>query len=128
MSDSDNERDVSKLAREVIAELEPGTIIDNRVILSRRQAVGLATGAISLGALSGFGASSAQAQSAGAVGTDADRVDVFGYDLDASNSIVDPSGVSHTGELADASDVTSNSTTEGYELSVDGDVYEFVEE
>ena len=125
MSTADPDRDVSDLAQEVIAELDPGTVIDDRVILSRRQAIGLATGALSLGALAGFGAEEASAQAAGQVGTDTDRVDVLGYTVDASNEIVDASGTSHTGELADASDVTSTSTADGYDLTVDGDTYEF---
>ena len=125
MSDTASDPDVSKLAREVISELDPGTVIDDRVILSRRQAIGLATGAISLGALGTLGVDEASAQAAGSVGTDTDRVDVFGYTVDAQNSIVDASGTSHTGELADASDVTSTSVTGGYELTIDGDTYEF---
>ena len=94
MSDSDDDRDVSKLAREVIAELEPGTIIDNRVILSRRQAVGLATGAISLGALSGFGASSAQAEDvAGQVGTETEPIGVYAGHLNDGGVLSEGDGV-----------------------------------
>jgi len=46
----------------------------------------------------------------------------------AANSIEDASGTSHTGELADESDTASStSTNSGYELTVDGDTYEFNE-
>jgi len=109
----------------VIQELDPGTVIDDRVILSRRQAIGLATGALSLGALTGVGAESASAQAAGQVGTSTDPVDVEAYTAAVQNDLVDASGTSHTGELADASDVTSTSTASGYEITIDGDTYEF---
>jgi len=121
----DTDPDVTELARQVIAELDPGTVIDSKVILSRRQVIGLSTGALSLGALAGFGAGDAEAQSAGAVGTDADPVDVQGYSVTAADELVDPSGTSHTGELADANDTTSTSVAGGFELEVDGDIYEF---
>jgi len=123
--DDTTDPDVTELARQVIAELDPGTVIDSKVILSRRQVIGLSTGALSLGALTGFGAGDAEAQSAGAVGTDADPVDVQGFSVTAANELVDPSGTSHTGELADASDTTSTSVSGGYELEIDGDTYEF---
>ena len=123
--DDTTDPDVTELARQVINELDPGTVIDSKVILSRRQVIGLSTGALSLGALAGFGAGDAEAQSAGAVGTDADPVDVQGFSVTAANELVDPAGVSHTGELADASDTTSTSVSGGYELEIDGDTYEF---
>jgi len=161
--DDTTDPDVTELARQVINELDPGTVIDSKVILSRRQVIGLSTGALSLGALSGVGAGDAEAQSAGAIGTDAERVDVFAQDLDvagsftpasisvsgsvsadtvdaatgvtgsdvtgttltANSTLVDPSGTSHTAELADASDTTSTSVSGGYELTVDGDTYQF---
>src|SRR6056297_1611570 len=102
--DDTTDPDVTELARQVIAELDPGTVIDSKVILSRRQVIGLSTGALSLGALAGFGAGDAEAQSAGAIGTDADPVDVQGYSVTAASELIDPAGVSHTGELADAAD------------------------
>jgi hypothetical protein len=82
---ADTDRDVSELAREVIQELDPGTVIDDRVILSRRQAIGLASGALSLGALAGFGAEEASAQAAGAQGTESEPNDMFAYNLDVEN-------------------------------------------
>jgi hypothetical protein len=124
-TDDETDPDVSDLARQVIAELDPGTVIDSKVILSRRQVIGLSTGALSLGALAGFGAGEAEAQSAGAVGTDADPVDVQGFSVTAANELIDPSGTSHTGELADAADTTSTNVSGGFELTVDGDTYEF---
>jgi len=52
-----------------------------------------------------LGTGSASAQASGAVGTASNPVDVFGYDVTAQNSFTDPAGVSHSGELADISDV-----------------------
>lgn len=57
--------------------------------------------------LATLGTGSASAQASGSVGTASSPVDVFGYDVDASNSFTDPAGVQHTGELADISDVGS---------------------
>jgi hypothetical protein len=45
----------------------------------------------------------------------------------AANELIDPSGTSHTGELADASDTTSTSVAGGFEITIDGDTYEFNE-
>jgi len=54
-----------------------------------------------------LGTGSASGQASGAVGTASNPVDVEGYDVSAQNSFTDPAGVSHSGELADASDVGS---------------------
>jgi hypothetical protein len=70
-------------------------------------------------------------QAAGQVGTSSEPVNVFGYDVVANNTFTDPSGTSHSGELADASDLgsgaSSTSTASGYDLTIDGDTYEFNE-
>jgi hypothetical protein len=89
---ADTDPDVSDLAHEVIQELNPGTVIDDRVILSRRQVIGLATGALSLGALTGIGAESASAQAAGQVGTDSDPVDVEANLINGGGPISDGDG------------------------------------
>jgi len=123
----DDTTEYSETTRQVLEELDPGTVIEDRVILSRRQVVALSAGTLSLGALAGFGAGDAEAQAAGAVGTDTDPVDVQGYDVEAANSLIDASGTSHSGELADASDVTSTSTADGYEITINGDTYQFNE-
>lgn len=52
-----------------------------------------------------LGTGSASAQASGSVGTSSSPVDVEGYDVTASNSFTDPAGVTHSGELADLSDV-----------------------
>ena len=51
-------------------------------------------------------------------------------DATVTNSLTDPSGVSHSGELADSSDldsVSSTSTASGYEITINGDTYQFNE-
>ena len=120
-----DQADVSELAQQVIRELDPGTVIDDKVLLSRRQVIALSAGTLSLGGLAGFGAGDASAQSVGGVGSPSERVEVFGSTVDAGSDLVDASGTSHTGELADASDVTSTSTADGFALTVDGDTYQF---
>jgi len=78
----DSETDESELAQRVVDELDPGSIVEDKVILSRRQVVGLATGTLSVGALAGFG--EAQAQSAaGQVGTSSEPVDVEAAQVNA---------------------------------------------
>ena len=105
MTDTPTENaDVSKLAQQVVAELKPGTTIADKVILSRRQLVAIAGGSISVGALMKFGVSEAQAQEAvGAVGTEDEPVDVF------------------------AANYGSESTADGYEMTIEGDTYQFNE-
>lgn len=87
MADETPDSDVSELAQQVVAELDPGTTIGSKVILSRRQFAAITGGTLSLGALATYGADEAQAQAVGSVGTDTDRVDVFAYDLDVANSL-----------------------------------------
>jgi len=106
--DSPDDRDVSELARAVVAELEPGTVIDDKLILSRRQAIGLATGSIGVGALATLGADTAAAQAAGQVGTASEPIDVEAHDLNAQNS------------LTDAGDAVVSSPSADYQVQKDG--------
>jgi len=127
--------DVSDTTKQVIRELDPGTVIEDMVLLSRRQVLGLATGTLSVGALASWGAGDASAQSVGSIGTDTERVDVFAQSLDvagpldvaqlgASGSPVDVFA-SGNGNVQLDGDVTSTSVSGGYELTIDGDTYEF---
>ena len=110
----DSQTDVSELAREVVAELDAGSKIGDKFILSRRQLVGIAAGGLSVGALTTLGVDPAAAEeAAGAVGTDAEPVDVF---------------AAGGGTVQLAEDVVSQSTAEGYEITIDGDTYQFTEE
>jgi hypothetical protein len=72
----DPDTDTSDLAREVIKELDPGTVIDDKLILSRRQALAIATGGVSASVLLGFATGTAEADAAGQVGTSSDPIDV----------------------------------------------------
>lgn len=166
--------ELSPTAKEVLQELEPGTRFEDKIILSKRQLLSIAGAGLSAGALATFGIDEAAAQAAGSVGTSSEPVDVEGYNVTAANSLVDPAGTTHNGELADASDtlgdhdngahttnyapdghgneahstnfadqnhgneahsatfldntdVESTSTADGYELTVQGDTYQFLE-
>ena len=110
---SDTADDIDQLADRVIDQLEPG-FYDGKLVLSRRQAIALTGSTFSAAALIGVGFGQAAAQeAAGQVGTDDDRVDVF---------------AAGGGTVALADDITSAAITGGYEITIDGDVYEFVEE
>ena len=127
--------DVSDTTKQVIAELDPGTVIEDMVLLSRRQVLGLATGTLSVGALASWGAGDASAQSVGSIGTDTERVDVFAQSLDVAGPLdVAQLGASGTtvdvfasgnGNVQLDGDVTSTSVTGGFELTIDGDTYQF---
>ena len=127
--DSDLAVDIERVAAEVKDQLRPGDQIGDLVVVSRRQLIAFATGAAGVGALAQFGISEAQAQSAaGQVGTSSEPVDAELFDAVVANSLTDAAGTTHSGELADASDTASStSTTDGYELTVAGDTYEFLE-
>ena len=103
MSDSDSDPDVSTLARDVLADLEPGTIIDDRVILSKRQAVAVMGGGVSLAAVLGATAGSASAESGGVLGSEEEPID------------------------ASLGNFGSESTADGYEITIDGDTYQINE-
>jgi hypothetical protein len=102
--DSDLAVNIERVADEVKEQLRPGDQIGDLVVVSRRQLIAFATGAAGVGALAQFGISEAQAQSAaGQVGTSSEPVDLF------------------------AANYGSTSTASGYELTIEGDVYEFLE-
>ena len=103
MSDSDSDPDVSTLAREVLADLEPGTIIDDRVILSKHQAAAIMVGGASLAGVLGVTAGSASAQSGAVLGSDDEPID------------------------ATLGNFSSEATADGYEITIDGDTYQINE-
>lgn len=101
---SDLAVDIERVADEVKAQLQPGDQIGDLVVVSRRQLIAFATGAAGVGALAQFGISEAQAQeAAGQVGTSSEPVDLF------------------------AANYGSESTASGYELTIEGDTYQFNE-
>ena len=104
MSDTDSDPDVSKLARDVLADLEPGTIINDRVILSKHQAAAIMVGGASLAGVLGVTAGSASAQSGGGtLGSDEEPID------------------------ATLGNYGSEATADGYEITIDGDTYQINE-
>jgi fermentation-respiration switch protein FrsA (DUF1100 family) len=129
--------DVSDTTKQVIKELDPGTVIEDMVLLSRRQVIGLATGTLSVGALAAWGAGDASAQSVGSIGTSSERVDVFAQSLDVAGTL-DVAQLGASGNTVDVyasgngnvqldGDVTSTSVSGGFELTIDGDTYQFNE-
>jgi len=110
-TDPDTDQDTSELARAVIKELDTGTVIDDKIVVSRRGLTALMGAGLGAGALSMLGVEEATAQTAaGAVGTSSEPVDVFA----AGNGTVE----------LDA-DVTSTSVSGGFEITIDGDTYQF---
>jgi len=110
MSETDIDPDTLAAALE---QLDPGTRIGDKFILSQRQLLKGAAGTLSSGALISMGIDETQAQqAAGQVGTSSEPNDVFA----AGGGNVELDG-----------DVTSTSTASGYELTVDGDTYQFNE-
>jgi len=111
---SDTDANVSELARQVVDELDPGTTIGDKVILSRRQLIAIAGGGLSMGALATFGVTEAEAQeAAGAVGTEDDLIDVF---------------AGPGGNVLRDDDVTSELITDGYQITIGTDEYQLLEE
>ena len=103
MSDTDSDPDVSTLTREVLADLDPGTIIDDRVILSKQQAAAIMLGGASLTGVLGLTAGSASAESGGVLGSDDEPID------------------------ASLGNFGSEATGDGYEITIDGDTYQINE-
>jgi len=100
-SDDDPDDDVTELASQVAAELEPGTIIDSKVILSRQQVAAVLAGSATLAGVLGLTAGSASAQSGGQLGAPDAEID------------------------AELGNFGSTSTADGYELTIEGDTYQF---
>jgi hypothetical protein len=106
-----DELDTEALAREAVTELDTGTTVGDKILISKRGLGALVAGGLSVGALATLGVDEATAQqAAGQVGTSSEPVDVFA----AGNGTVE----------LDA-DVTSQSVTGGFEVTIDGDTYQF---
>ena len=119
---SDTDVNVSELARQVVDEIDPGTTIGDKVILSRRQLIAIAGGGLSMGALATFGVTEAEAQeaeaeeSAGVLGTEDDLIDVF----------AGPGG--NVLREGDVETVQSESIAGGYQITIGTDEYQLLEE
>jgi len=73
----DTDQDTSELARAVIKELDTGTVVEDKIVVSRRGLTALIGAGLGTGALSMLGVEKASAQSAaGQVGTSSSPVDL----------------------------------------------------
>ena len=99
MSNDDSEA----LTQEVLDELDPGTVIGDRVILSKQQAIAIVAGGATLAGVLGATAGSASAESGGVLGTDEEPID------------------------ATLGNFGSEETGDGYEITIDGDTYQINE-
>lgn len=83
---SETDIDTEALAEQVIAELDPGTRIGDKFVLSKRQLLAAAGGALSVGALVSMGIEEAEAQqAAGQVGTDSSPEDIKAHTITFPN-------------------------------------------
>jgi len=107
-----DELDSEAIAREAVTELDTGTTVGDKILISKRGLGALVAGGLSVGALATLGVDEATAQqAAGQVGTSSEPVDVF-----ATGNNVELDG-----------DVTSTSVSGGFEITIDGDTYQFNE-
>lgn len=82
-----SESELDAIADRVAEQLPTGEY-GCKMLLSRRQLLALASGGLSVGALTSFGVDEATAQDVvGQVGTDSDRVDVFAGDVTAAGDV-----------------------------------------
>ena len=95
--------DPDDLAQDVLDQLDPGTIIGDRVILSKQQAAAIMGGGLTLAGVLGVTAGSASAESGGVLGDDDEPID------------------------ATLGNFASEATADGYELTIDGDTYQINE-
>ena len=96
--------DTDDLTQRVLDDLDPGTVINDRVILSKQQAVAVMTGGVTLAAVLGVTAGAASAESSeGVLGTEEEPID------------------------ATLGNFGSEETDTGYEITIDGDTYQINE-
>jgi len=82
--------DTEALAEAVVAELDTGTVVDDKIVVSRRGLTALMGAGLGAGALSMLGVDKATAQqAAGQVGTSSSPVDIEAATITASNSITE---------------------------------------
>lgn len=105
-----SDADLDAVADRVIDRLDPGQY-GGKILLTRRQLAALAGGGLSAGALATLGIDTAAADAAGQVGTDADPVDVFGFDIEIENQLADGSSTPMLASVAAAGSVTLSSGT-----------------
>jgi len=90
MSESDDDTiDRDELAADVLDQLDHGTVIGDKLVISRRAAIAVLVGSTTLTAALGYGSGEAAAQAAGQVGTDSNPVDVEAYTVVADNTMTE---------------------------------------
>jgi len=103
MSDDDPD-EYSDITQQVLAELDPGDVIEDKVILSKRQAALIIGGPATLAGVLGVGTGRVSAQ------TDPDKLGTAEDPLDA-----------------DLGNYGSTSTADGYEFTIEGNTFEVPE-
>jgi len=97
----DESDDYSDTTRQVLAEMDPGSVIGDKVILSQAQVAAVIGGGVTLAGVLGVGAGRASAQTdVGKLGSDAEPID------------------------ADLGNYGSTSTASGYEFTIEGDTFQ----
>jgi len=92
-TDATDDPDTEALAEAVVAELDTGTVVDDKIVVSRRGLTALIGAGLGAGALSMLGVDKATAQqAAGQVGTSSDPVDVEANLINGGGPIVDGDG------------------------------------
>ena len=97
----DESDDYSDTTRQVLAEMDPGSVIGDKVILSQAQVAAVIGGGVTLAGVLGVGAGRASAQSeVGKLGSESEPID------------------------ADLGNYGSTSTASGYEFTIEGDTFQ----
>jgi hypothetical protein len=130
MADPPQEIDTEELAAQVVDELDPGSVVNDKLVLSRRQVIALAGSGLGAGALATWATGDAAAAggtndtSVGDVGAAGDSVDVYLDELrdDGGDEVLD---IDDTGEINAAFGRTWNYDTIapsalGASLDIDG--------
>ena len=81
--------DIDAVADAVLDRLDPGTVIDDKIILSKRQLLAIAGSGLGAGGLAALGISEASAQTgpAGQQGTEEEPNDMYAWDLNVANQV-----------------------------------------
>lgn len=87
---------VSETTRQVLDELDPGTVIEDKVILSQRQAAVIMAGGATLAGVLGVGVGGASGQSGGKFGTASNPLNAdlanYGYTSTADGADIEIEG------------------------------------
>jgi len=99
-----DEADPDALAERVVDQLDPGSVIGDKVVISKQQAAAVLAGSGTLAGVLGVGVGTTQAQSSGGqLGTDSEPIE------------------------ADLGNYGSTSTADGHEITIEGDSFQFNE-